>query len=62
MNSKLKKFKEQAGVQDNPDQEGLDLFAELIIKEIDSVIQQYTMMKIHPGMIGSIVRQHFGIK
>lgn len=30
---KLEKFKIQAGVQDNPDQEGLDLFAELIIQE-----------------------------
>ena len=29
----LEDFKLQAGVQDNPDQEGLDLFAELIIKE-----------------------------
>lgn len=33
MNQQIKKFKLQAGVQDNPDQEGLDIFAELIIQE-----------------------------
>ena len=30
----LEKFKLEAGIQDNPDQAGLDLFAELIINEI----------------------------
>jgi len=29
----LIEFKQQAGIQDNPDQEGLDLFAELIVRE-----------------------------
>jgi hypothetical protein len=29
----LLELKQQAGIQDNPDQEGLDLFAELIVKE-----------------------------
>lgn len=33
MNKKINEFKLQAGIQDNPDQEGLDLFAELIIQE-----------------------------
>ncbi len=33
MNEKIKKLKVQAGIRDNPDQEGLDLFAELIIQE-----------------------------
>jgi len=33
MNEKLKELKQQAGIDFNPDQEGLDLFAELIIQE-----------------------------
>lgn len=33
MHSKINKLKLQAGIQDNPDQEGLDLFAKLIIQE-----------------------------
>ena len=33
MNERLKELKQQAGIDFNPDQEGLDLFAELIIQE-----------------------------
>ena len=33
MNERIQQLKQQAGVQDNPDQEGLDLFAELIVQE-----------------------------
>lgn len=33
MNTTIDKLKQQAGIQDNPDQEGLDWFAELIIQE-----------------------------
>ena len=29
----LQELKQQAGIKDNPDQEGLDLFAELIVQE-----------------------------
>ena len=31
MNKRIRELKQQAGIQDNPDQEGLDLFAELIV-------------------------------
>ena len=34
MNEKIKQFKLQAGIQDNPDQEGLDLYAELIVASL----------------------------
>jgi hypothetical protein len=37
MNESLFKLKQQAGIQDNPDQEGLDLFAQLIVKECASI-------------------------
>jgi hypothetical protein len=33
VNERLKELKQQAGIDFNPDQEGLDLFAELIIQE-----------------------------
>ena len=33
MNERIKLLKQQAGIDDNPDQEGLDLFAELIVAE-----------------------------
>ena len=35
----LLKLKQQAGIQDNPDQEGLDLFAELIVTECVAICQ-----------------------
>jgi hypothetical protein len=34
MNEKLKELKQQAGIDFNPDQEGLDLFAQLIIIDV----------------------------
>ena len=33
MNQQIRELKQQAGIQDNPDQEGLDLFAELIVQD-----------------------------
>ena len=33
MNELVQRLKLQAGINDNPDQEGLDLFAELIVRE-----------------------------
>lgn len=33
MNINFKQFKQQAGIDYNPDQEGLDIFANLIIEE-----------------------------
>ena len=36
---KLDQLKQQAGIQDNPDQEGLDLFAKLIVWECIEVVK-----------------------
>ena len=33
MNEQIQKLKQAAGIDYNPDQEGLDLFAELIVRE-----------------------------
>ena len=53
MNEKIKLLAEQAGIDDNPDQEGLDLFAELIVQECveicnQAILQnQYTLSKLN---------------
>ena len=39
MNNRIRELKLQAGIKDNPDQEGLDLFAELIVQECANVIE-----------------------
>ena len=46
----LQDLKQQAGIQDNPDQEGLDLFAELIIRECAGLCSDPV-----------VVLQHFGV-
>jgi len=38
MNEKIKELKQQSGIQDNPDQEGLDLFAKLIVEQCSNLI------------------------
>jgi len=38
MNERIKELKQQAGIQDNPDQEGLDQFAELIVAECLGIV------------------------
>ena len=40
MSGLIKQLKLQAGINDNPDQEGLDLFAKLIITHIVEKIEQ----------------------
>ena len=39
MNNRLQQLKQQAGVDHNPDQEGLDLFARLIAEECATIAQ-----------------------
>ena len=39
MNERLKELKQQAGIDFNPDQEGLDLFAELILSKCLSICE-----------------------
>ena len=53
-------LKEQAGIQDNPDQEGLDLFAELIIRECSELAYSYNIYgKGRPWNL--IIKEHFGL-
>jgi hypothetical protein len=66
----IKQFINQAGLQDNPDQEGLDLFANLIIKECLSVVEFHVLSSsgIDPEefkgevLISSAIKGHFNIK
>ena len=67
MNELIKQFKQQAGVDFNPDQEGLDLFARLIVEEcigafecangIRSEISSYGM-----SLLVEDVKKHFGVE
>ena len=43
MSDKIKTLKQQAGIADNPDQAGLDLFAELIVGECVDICNQATL-------------------
>ena len=40
MNAKINKFKEAAGIDYNPDQEGLDVFARLIVEECAKICSE----------------------
>ena len=55
----LLELKQQAGIQDNPDQEGLDLFAELIVRECIDIADEYDGVG---STIVSRIREHFGVK
>jgi hypothetical protein len=52
-------LKLRAGIQDNPDQEGLDLFAQLIIQECADLAYSYTIFgRGRPWNL--IIKEHFG--
>ena len=44
--SRIKQLKILAGVQDNPDQEGLDLFATMIIDECMDAVRRHTLKSV----------------
>ena len=50
----------QAGIQDNPDQEGLDLFAELIVRECAAIAERpHEYIKTESGQQ---ILKHFGVE
>ena len=53
------KLKEQAGIQDNPDQEGLDLFAQLIIQECADLAYNHNIFS-HGRAWNLVIKDHFG--
>jgi hypothetical protein len=56
----LENLKLQAGIQDNPDQEGLDLFAELIVKECSNLAYSYNIYG-KGRQWNLIIKEHFGL-
>ena len=75
MNQRIKELKQQAGIDFNPDQEGLDLFAELIVQECIDIVKptqhhEAWAQSYLGGVDGlelledkcSKIKQHFGIE
>ena len=61
MNNELKSLKLRAGVEFNPDQEGLDLFAELIIKECLEICEAGTATQTTSSGAANLIKQKFNI-
>ena len=53
-------LKLKAGIQDNPDQEGLDLFAQLIIQECADLAYSYNIYGKGRAW-NLIIKEHFGL-
>ena len=54
----LLELKQQAGIQDNPDQEGLDLFAELIVRDIHQYVDSMDTAQI----ISTGILRRYGVE
>jgi len=60
MDNKINLFKQQAGIQDNPDQTGLDLFAQLIVQDCADLAYSHNIFsRGRPWNL--VVKEHFGI-
>jgi hypothetical protein len=61
---RIQELKQQAGIQDNPDQEGLDLFAELIVRDCMDVVDGYTKPRTFETHYDAVaqIEALFGIK
>ena len=64
----LQQLKQQAGIEDNPDQEGLDLFAELIVRECAGIVDNKIEVSryVHEAELlrecSTTIKQHFGVE
>ena len=61
MNERLKELKQQAGIDFNPDQEGLDLFAELIVQECIEINKQELAFNAFERLMNKY-KEHFGVE
>ena len=59
MNKTIQQFKLKAGIQDNHDQFGLDLFAELIVEECAKLADCPNSFKHRSG---GKIRKYFGVE
>ena len=56
MNQTIKQLKQQAGIDDNPDQEGLDIFARLIAEECATIARA----GLAPAVV-TVIKETFGL-
>jgi hypothetical protein len=61
VNNRINEFKLRAGIEDNPDQEGLDLFAQLIIDECANLFRRGHTDEEYQRRIDKTIRKHFGV-
>ena len=63
MNEQIQELKQRAGIDHNPDQEGLDLFAELIVRECSRIADGWVDNdddgKNYPS---KKIKEHFGVE
>jgi hypothetical protein len=64
MNERIRELKQQAGIDYNPDQEGLDLFADLIVQDACQILLKWKKepFPFDENTAIYILKQHFGIK
>lgn len=65
MNDIVQKLKQQAGVDYNPDQEGLDLFAKLVAEECAGICDAYAMpdgTSMTAMILSSAIKARFGVE
>jgi hypothetical protein len=64
MNERIKQLALQAGIQDNPDQEGLEKFAELIVRDCAEwiVANAESMEHLGPAFFAKAMKTEFGVE
>ena len=63
MNERIQKLAEQAGFL-NKDEESIEYFAELIVKECIDLVEGYTKQRTHTTFYKAEeqIKQHFGVE
>ena len=69
MNEQIQKLKQAAGIDYNPDQEGLDLFAELIVRECfqacmneGASYEEKAAGAYQSNLYVTAIKKHFGVE
>lgn len=60
MNKRIQELKAQAGIADNPDPEGLDLFAKLLIQDCADLAYQHNIFSRGRAW-NLVIKEHFDI-
>jgi hypothetical protein len=69
MNEQIQKLKQAAGIDYNPDQEGLDLFAEMIVRECfqacineGASYEEKAAGAYQSNLYVTAIKKHFGVE